>query len=268
MISMMRTANGLPVAAASALWKPTSFSSHASLLTSSTRIASSRAFRAANCDLLPALAALLAHQPSSVRLISKNSPTFSSSIPISSPTFFSGILEPRHDETAGAMPHLDQSGQFRAIDRLANGLPTSVEYRGELPLGRQPTLDPEAAGTDEADNLLEHLVGFARALDRRERSQRRSPHSQAFRPRHCRLPLVQPGTGRARANAEIDFANLLVVLEVRRLALQGDAPGLQHVGIVGDAKRQRNRLLGQQQGQAFLMQALQHVVERLDHCGR
>src|SRR5262249_58074617 len=50
---------------------------------------------------LPALAPLLAHQPSSVRLISKNSPTFSSSIPISSPTSFSRILEPRHDEPAG-----------------------------------------------------------------------------------------------------------------------------------------------------------------------
>jgi hypothetical protein len=60
--------------------------------------------------------------------------------------------------------------------------------------------------------------------------------------------LHLPGTGVcgiARTDPEVDLPHLLVLLEVARRALERDAPGLQHVGIIRNAKRQRDRLLRQ-----------------------
>ncbi len=51
---------------------------------------------------------------------------------------------------------------------------------------------------------------------------------------------------RRRADPEINLPHLLVVFEIARRTFERDAPGLQHIGIVGDAERQRDRLLGQQ----------------------
>ena len=55
---------------------------------------------------------------------------------------------------------------------------------------------------------------------------------------------------RARLDAEINLLHLLVVLQRLRGAFQHGAAGLQHIGIVGDRERERDRLLGQQQRQA------------------
>ena len=52
--------------------------------------------------------------------------------------------------------------------------------------------------------------------------------------------------GNARLHTKIDFLDLFVALKVGRLALDGDATGLQNVSIVGDAERKRDRLLGEQ----------------------
>ena len=67
------------------------------------------------------------------------------------------------------------------------------------------------------------------------------------------LPLCATGSfasmdcaGNARLHTKIDFLDLFVALKVGRLALDGDATGLQNVSIVGDAERKRDRLLGEQ----------------------
>ena len=67
------------------------------------------------------------------------------------------------------------------------------------------------------------------------------------------LPLCATGSfasmdcaGNARLHTKIDFLDLFVALKIGRLALDGDATGLQNVSIVGDAERKRDRLLGEQ----------------------
>ena len=56
---------------------------------------------------------------------------------------------------------------------------------------------------------------------------------------------------RARAHPEINLLHLFIALELRGGAFQRDASGLQHIGIVGDVERQRDRLLGEQQRQPW-----------------
>src|SRR6516165_6426681 len=68
----------------------------------------------------------------------------------------------------------------------------------------------------------------------------------------------------ARADAEIDFLNLLVALQLRGGSLQCHAAGLQHIAVIGDAERERDRLLGKKKRQSLAMQFLERVVEHLD----
>jgi hypothetical protein len=43
---------------------------------------------------------------------------------------------------------------------------------------------------------------------------------------------------------EINFLNLFVVLQSRRRTFQRHPTGLQHITIIGDAERKRDRLFG------------------------
>src|SRR5215831_5570349 len=68
-----------------------------------------------------------------------------------------------------------------------------------------------------------------------------------------RRALRAPGAG-ARSDAEIDFLHLFVLFQIDRLAFEHGAAGLQHIGIIGDVERERDRLLGEQQRQSLLVQ--------------
>jgi hypothetical protein len=75
-------------------------------------------------------------------------------------------------------------------------------------------------------------------------------------------------TGGARAHAEINLLNLRIALQSRGRTFQGDTAGLQHIAIVRDPERQRNRLFGEKQRKPVAVQRLERVVQRLDHGGR
>ena len=55
-----------------------------------------------------------------------------------------------------------------------------------------------------------------------------------------------------------------VAFEFGRWAFKRDAAGLQHIGIVGNTGRQRDRLLGEQQSQALAMQSAERAIKLLD----
>src|SRR6266436_2241324 len=59
---------------------------------------------------------------------------------------------------------------------------------------------------------------------------------------------------RLRANSEVDFLHLLVLFQIGPFALEHGAAGLQHVGVIGNVERKRDRLLGEQQGQPLFVQ--------------
>src|SRR5579859_2231253 len=58
-------------------------------------------------------------------------------------------------------------------------------------------------------------------------------------------------------DAEIDLLNLRVLFELRRLAFKHCPAGLQDISIVGDVEGELQRLLGEQERQAFVVQAVQ-----------
>src|ERR1700730_18683594 len=66
----------------------------------------------------------------------------------------------------------------------------------------------------------------------------------------------------ADADAKIDFLHLLILFQIGRLAFEHRAAGLQHIGVVGDVERERNRLLGEPKSQSVLAQTVQGLVER------
>jgi hypothetical protein len=70
----------------------------------------------------------------------------------------------RYDKAAGAVPYFDEPDQFGALNRLAVGLRAGVEHRHEIALSWQPAANRKTAGTDEARNLIEHMIGIAAAL--------------------------------------------------------------------------------------------------------
>src|SRR5262245_34118339 len=68
-----------------------------------------------------------------------------------------------------------------------------------------------------------------------------------------------------RAYAEIDFLHLPVVLHLGGFAFDCYPSCLQDISVVRYTQCQRDRLLGQQQREAILVQLLQRLIECLDH---
>ena len=80
------------------------------------------------------------------------------------------------------------------------------------------------------------------------------------RPLWSRL-VGEDGVG---GDAEIDLLHLGIVGEALRGAFEHGAAGLQHIGVIGDFQRQRDRLLGDQQRHPLVMQPRERFVERFD----
>src|SRR6185312_94260 len=74
------------------------------------------------------------------------------------------------------------------------------------------------------------------------------------------VTLLHPRLGcrvaAGRADTKIDLLDLLILFEVGGVALERDAPSLQHIGIVGDAECERDRLFGKQQRQPVAMETV------------
>src|SRR5262249_18321554 len=71
-----------------------------------------------------------------------------------------------------------------------------------------------------------------------------------------------------RPDAEVNLLHLLVLFEIGGLPFQHGAAGLHPIGVIGEVERERDRLPGEQQRQALLVQPIERLVERLDNGGR
>ena len=96
-----------------------------------------------------------------------------------------------------------------------------------------------------ADVTIHRFLPVARRVAREPRrsSSLRRGTGQRCRGRQWPRHLLS-GRG-ARADAQINLPHLLVLFQFRCGAFQRDSSGLQHIGIVGNTQRQRDRLFRQ-----------------------